>query len=86
MSETKSETINGSESLVVTTNHSDYYVIPKEILTQFQATAKERERIDEVAGAMAPGTYVHLRADEASAKPSFSSSPRTTLLAWFQNC
>jgi len=78
------ESIEGNASLVVTTNRSDYYVIPSTVLEQFRATAEQRERIDGAAGAMVPGSYVRLNAYEASAQSSFASLPKTTLLAWLQ--
>lgn len=77
---------NGThESLVVTTNRGDYYVIPAVALEPFRATADERARIDAAAGALAPGSYVQLRAAEASTRPSFASTDQTTLLAWLQD-
>jgi hypothetical protein len=75
-----------SEALVVATNRSEYYVIPKEVLARFRATPEEKEQIDNAAAAMVPGSFAPLRADEASVKPSFASTPRRTLLAWFQSC
>ena len=77
---------NGTrESLVVTTSRGDVYVIPSAALEQFCATAIQRGRIDEVAGAMVPGSYVRLRASDASVQSSFASVHRTTSLSWFQD-
>jgi len=76
---------NTSQSLVVTTNNGEYYVIPKSALAQFRATPEEQERIDEEANTKVPGTFATLDADDASAQPSFASESETTSLAWFQD-
>jgi hypothetical protein len=76
---------NANESLVVTTNLGDYYVIPREALEQFYASAEARKQIDEAAGAMVPGSFARLKAKEASVVSSFASVSRTTSLSWFQN-
>ena len=80
-----SETDGISGSLVVTTNHSDYYVIPPAALEQFRATPEQRVMIDDVASEKVPGSFASLEADEASAQSSFAGSSKPTPLAWFQN-
>jgi hypothetical protein len=76
---------NANESLVVTTNLGDYYVIPRESLEHYCASAEARKQIDEAASAMVPGSFAPLRAKEASVVSSFASVYRTTSLSWFQH-
>ena len=71
-------------SLVVTTHHGDYFVIPPAALEQFRATPEQREEIDRVASSKVPGSFASLDAEEASARPSYEGSSKEVTLAWFQ--
>ena len=72
------------QSLVVTSNHGDYYVFPAGALEQFRATPQQRARIDAAAGTIAPNFAYRTNAAKASTQGSFASTPRTTLPASLQ--
>jgi hypothetical protein len=70
--------ISTGQSMIVTTNKGDYYVIPMSALEQFRATSEQRAQIDLLAREEGTEFYSGGTATEESAESDFASEVKTT--------